>query len=91
MEKVIFSAIAMIAFVGSSLASGIGGIGLFIVDKENPNVTELALVEKGPKNDFCANVAADVLCELDPFDELSNVGAHNLFQIAYAICMRSGS
>lgn len=91
MKKFIFSAVAMIAFVGSSMANDVAEKELFIVDKEDPYYTELAIVEEGPKDEFCVNVAADLLCELDPFDELSDVGAHNLYQIAYAICMRSGS
>lgn len=91
MKKVIFSAIAMIAFVGSSMANGIAEMGLIIFDTEKSLITELALEVVGPQDEFCVNVAADVLCELDPFDELSDINAFNIYQVAYAICMRSGS
>ena len=48
MKKVFFSAIAMIAFVGSSMANGIAETGLIIFDTENSLITELALELVGP-------------------------------------------
>lgn len=83
MKKFMFTAIAMIAFAGSSMANTI----------EVEETTEKLNIEiidetffRNPKNDFCAIVADDVVSDIDPYGQLSYVDMHNLFQMAFSIC-----
>ncbi|MCZ8330613.1 MAG: hypothetical protein O9282_04805 [Flavobacterium sp.] len=73
MKKIFFSAVALVAFSSVSMANTIE------IDEK--------IILDSPKTDFCSNVAADVLCELDPYDELTPTQANAVYQIAMYICL----
>lgn len=50
-------------------------------------VENVDLIKKKPT--FCANVAADVLDAIDPYNNMDAVSAHDFYQTAYNICMGS--
>lgn len=79
MKKLFFSAVALIAFSSVSMAN--------TITEDDSNIVELTPPKD--KHEFCVNVAADVLCEIDPYDLMTDVEAHDMYQIAYQICMNS--
>jgi hypothetical protein len=79
MKKLFFSAVALFAFSSVSMANT-------IAENETSSFELKALKDK---HEFCVNVAADVLCEIDPYDLMTDVEAHDMYQIAYEICMKS--
>lgn len=86
MKKFIFSAVAMIAFVGSSMASDIAEKQIVI--NEVIKVSNTYNLFVGPKENFCYRVAADALDSIASDIPMSDVEANNFYQTAFKICMK---
>lgn len=77
MKKVIFTAIAMIAFSSASMANTIADEEVNVLKIESINIV---------KEDTCLDFAIAELEIVDPDNTLSGIDAHDYFQAMYDIC-----
>ena len=75
MKKLLFSAIALVAF--SSVSMG------------NTVELEVTKVVDDPQTDFCSIVAADVMTSIDPGNNLSDVTYNQMYQSALNLCLKN--
>lgn len=87
MKKFMFSAVAIIAFVGSSMANDIALREVELEDSIQLFDANLDFI--GPKEDFCYNVAADALDSFGTNVLMSATEANNFYQTAFKICMKN--
>jgi hypothetical protein len=79
MKKLVFSAIAMIAFTGMSRANT-------IALEEGKIAIESNETTKAQPLDFCSIVGIEVLDELDPCNEMTPLEAHDTYRDAVELC-----
>lgn len=86
MKNFMFTAIAMVALMGSSMANTIDAPVSeknWIIEKED------STLKIDPKNDCCVLVAGDVVNEIDPCGDMEYTAMVSLFNTAFSICYNS--
>ncbi len=90
MKKLIFSAVALVAFSGVSIAKNIPEKQIKI---ENEIKTEKKIGNKENVDDGaieCYKRASYFVDGMDPYNELSGVAANNMYQNFFNYCMKMG-
>lgn len=75
MKKLLFSAVALVAFSSVSMGNTI-------------DIKETTVVDD-PQTDFCSIVAADVMTSIDPGNNLSDATYNQMYQSALNLCLNN--
>ncbi|WP_396142920.1 hypothetical protein [Flavobacterium sp.] len=86
MKKLMFTAIALVAFSSASMANTIADEEVVKDNSEVKKEVTQQQIEALPKN--CALWAANMTCLMDPDNNLTDMGAFGMYQAFYETCMK---